>query len=115
MVRKEVTGFRPLDYSQWHRNHAPPTCYCTDLDMIEWRDGRGIVAVMEIKLNDACVTGFQLKVIKELAMKLQVRGFVVRYYPEVGKEGYFKVEEIWPNRSTKTMTSYEYQNLLKNL
>ena len=112
MVRPEVTGERPLEYSQWHRRHAPSWCYCTDLDFIEWRSGRGIVAVMEVKRGGACLTGFQLKVLKELSEKLGVPAYLIRHNEDLTE---FRVEQLHPEHWTRTMNSHQYREFLASL
>lgn len=79
MVRPEHTFNRDLRYSQWHRNRLPSDCYCSDLDWIEWRNGRGIVAFIETKANKGRVSDFQRKIFLELEERLGIPFFVVHY------------------------------------
>ena len=47
-TKPEATGLRPLVYSRWHRTLKEGT-YCTNLDWIEWRNGKKTVALIEEK------------------------------------------------------------------
>lgn len=51
--KPEFSGRRRLDYSRWRRTVKPGNsgkCYHLDLDWIEWRSRRGIVAFIETSL-----------------------------------------------------------------
>ncbi len=76
-------------YSDWRRNRYPDLkgdrAYCTDIDFIEWRNGRA-AAVLECKrgtMADAIETllrqrwGFQGQVIATVAHALQVPAYIV--------------------------------------
>ena len=80
MVREERHNRRDLRYSKWHRDNLPNYCYATDLDWIEWRPDKGIVAFVETKIGwDTPITSFQEKVFAELEEKSGVPVFVVNH------------------------------------
>lgn len=45
MSKPETLGVRPSEYSEWHRSLGQG-CYAVDVDWVEWREGRGIVALI---------------------------------------------------------------------
>lgn len=47
-IKQESTGYRPQNYSNWHRQLAKH-CYAYDVDFVEYRVNRGIVGLFEIK------------------------------------------------------------------
>ena len=86
MTKPEFTGHRDLAYNRWHRTIGPEY-YMIDLDCVEWRNGRGAVAVIERtlftrKYSIAQILDFkrfQLKVTAEMARARQVPAFLVLY------------------------------------
>lgn len=86
MTKPEFTGHRDLSYNRWHRRLGPEY-YMIDLDCVEWRNGRGTVAIIE----RTCYTRkysieqilefkkFQLKVTAEIAQARRVPAFLVLY------------------------------------
>jgi hypothetical protein len=85
-------------YSDWRRNRYPDLegdgAYCTDIDFIEWRDGKA-VAVLELKrgtIGEAINTilklryGFQGQVIATVAQALKVPAYIVAI-EDFNKEG----------------------------
>lgn len=87
----EDKGFdRDIKYSKWRRYNLPRNCYCTDIDFLEWRNGKpkalietrraiGNLKTLEdvikhfIKLNN----GFQFEVYAHLSFKLDIPAYVV--------------------------------------
>lgn len=61
MVREEQHNSRSQSWSRWHRQNLPNSCYMSDLDDVEWRPGRGIVAFLEIKHPGDNLTEWQEK------------------------------------------------------
>ena len=92
MVKPEHTGKRDLTFHRWHRT-LPPDCYMVDLDCIEWRSEKGIVALIELARHTAIVykKKFQCKIIKELATKAQIPAYLVLYN---GDLTYFEVYDL---------------------
>ena len=80
-VRARRNSTVDLRYSDWHRT-LPRHCYCTDLDFIEFRDGR-IVAFIEAKLHKDRMTDFQEKVFRELEERSGIPCYLVRYNEEL--------------------------------
>ena len=80
-VRARRNSTIDLRYSDWHRT-LPRHCYCTDLDFIEFRNGR-IVAFIEAKLHKDRMTDFQEKVFRELEERSGIPCYLVRYNEEL--------------------------------
>lgn len=78
MTKPEFTNNRDLRYSHWHREALPGWCYATDLDWIEWRSDKGIVAFLETKMNGR-LSPFQQKVYAELERITGIPAFYVSY------------------------------------
>lgn len=120
MVRQEESGERDLAYSGWHRT-LPNFCYMIDADSIEWRPGRGVVAIIETCRGTATVHKkvFQMKVLKEVATKLQVPFYIVSYYENLGKLTYFDVYDLtvkdWPECDKRGMTEEAYRRFIQGL
>lgn len=49
-VKEEHTGYRTSDYSLWHRTLGKEYL-SLDIDFVEYRSGRGIVAIMAVTGN----------------------------------------------------------------
>jgi len=118
MVKPERTGERDLTYSRWHRTLGDPY-YMIDLDSIEWRSGKGIVALIETARFEAMVykKKFQLKVLKELAERIGAPAFLVLYNDELT---FFEVYNLlsaheWSLCTKKIMNRDEYSRFIKNL
>lgn len=120
----EVHGDKGYDhdkkYSYWRREVFPEkagtrSAYCTDIDWIEWRNGKP-VAILEcrramrgLKTAQAavnhiktCNNGFQFEVIARMAYQLEIPAYLVGIEDpdlEGSKEyarGKFRVEEVVP-------------------
>jgi len=118
MVKPELTGERDLTYSRWHRTLGDPY-YMIDLDSIEWRSGKGVVALIETARLEAIVykKKFQIKVMKELAQRLGVLAYLVLYNEELTL---FEVYDLlsgpeWTSCTKKIMGRNEYSDFIKNL
>jgi len=90
-----------------------------DLDSIEWRSGRGVVALIEHARFTAIVykKKFQLNVLKEIAQKIGVPAYLVLYHDEMN---YFEVYDLltaeeWSSCNKKIMDEMEYRHFLVNL
>ena len=55
-VRPEHSGCRPSGFSRWHRDRLPAHCYAADVDLVEVRASRGIVAFLELSEVDGLPT-----------------------------------------------------------
>ena len=90
MVRQERFNTRDLLYSNWHRT-LPDFCYMIDLDCVEWRSDRGIVAFIETALIDynqnissqLDTKTFEVKVLYELFKRTDIKTFIVFYNQEL--------------------------------
>lgn len=84
MVKDERTNKRDLIYSNWHRTIGD-IYYTLDFDYVEWRNGRGIVAIIECALNHTTsqqllqAKKFEFKVYTEASRKLHVPAYFVIY------------------------------------
>ena len=88
-MRKEQNGQRDSEMamSRFHRNFLDGKCYTTDLDSVQYRPNRGIVALVEFKVNYKEVTRFQTEIYQRVAAALQVPAFQVQYrYPGHAKD-----------------------------
>jgi hypothetical protein len=104
----EKTGFRSLEYSEFRRTIGDKL-YHLDLDWIEWRSGRGIVALIETK-KYGDVSQFQRLVYTEIAKKLNIPAFVVTYH-NLEK---FLVKDMFTDK-IQILTQEEYKEFIKNL
>ena len=120
MVKPEKTGERDLTYSRWHRT-LPNYCYMIDLDSIEWRPDRGIVALIETCRGESTVfrKKFQLKVIREIANKLKVPCYLVIYHARNANLNFFEVYDLtknnFPNCPKKYMDEKQYRLFISSL
>jgi len=123
LVKPEFTGKRDLTYNKWHRTLGNPY-YMLDVDCLEWRKERGIVAVVERSLyRKECgysqrdiinFKKFEIKVITELSQKLKVPAYLVFYNEELTIFDVYKIENekaiFW-----KTMNHEQYADFIRNL
>lgn len=121
MVRGEESGKRDLTYSTWHRT-LPDYCYMVDADSIEWRNGKGIVAIIETCNGNATIyrKKFQMMILRELASKLGIAVYLVAYYTDDAGaitcfERYDLSEKDWPDCPKKVMLPDEYKAFIMNL
>ena len=113
MSKREITGKRPLNYSRFHREQLPPWCYMTDLDSIEWRDSRGIVALIETAdIHSRCDRRWQMNVIRELSCRADIPAYFVRYDQECR---IFLVERIDRLGFQKVMDRNQYIKFIREL
>jgi len=107
-VKKEYTNNRNLEYSLWHRQ-LPFFCYAMDLDWIEWRNNRGIVALIETK-KSGYLSDFQRKVYLELADKINVPVYFVKY----NNLDCFEVLDLKTNEK-RILNELEYKEFIQSL
>lgn len=65
--RPEYTGERSGFFSAWHRYRAYRECFFTDVDCLEYRQGRETVALLEVKRLGAELGWSQRQVLVDLA------------------------------------------------
>ena len=105
---------RDADYSQMHR--TIPGAWVTDIDQVEWREGRGIVAILCTtgNLNDANHiqnskihiwerTRFERMIVTEIANKLNLPSYYVIHTKDLSC---FQVHKL-SNLSEYTQMSQE--------
>lgn len=86
-----------------------------DIDFLEIRKNRGIVAVIETKNMNGTLSFIQEKTMKELSSKLNVPAYCVFNNLDRQEEPYvFKVLDINSN-SMKVMAEMEYKNFIEEL
>ena len=78
-TRAEVTGIRPSTWSRWHRHALPAWAFCCDIDALEIRANRGIVAIIEIGEIDGLPTEARLRGI------VATKSLQLRAIEEVGR------------------------------
>lgn len=95
-----------------------------DIDCIEWRSGKGIVAIIERSLYNPDagysqkeiinLKKFEMMIITELGQKLKVPTFLVFYNKELTQFDVYQIvnseAQFW-----RTMNNEEYSNFLKSL
>jgi hypothetical protein len=92
---KELTGKRDLTYSTFRRKKEFGGCYFTDLDCLEWRPGKGFVAVIEHKEGfNNYPTEFQNKRYQELAETLNIPYYLIQYNTAEHKDGTKEIREL---------------------
>jgi hypothetical protein len=122
MPRAEIRGTRDLTYSTWRRKISDEClagrAYVTDIDGVEWRAGRGIVAFIETARNSAVnKSKWQLDVYRELTRRTGAPSYLVVYQTDEDDTDpiwQFKVINLASNK-TVTMSRSEYLNFLRGL
>jgi hypothetical protein len=121
MVKQEYTGKRDLSYNLWHRTIGD-SYYMIDLDCVEWRSNRGVVAILERSLDMQSGAleqiieekRFELTVYSQVARKLEVPAYLVFYNEGLTTFKVFMIQnenaKFW-----KTMNDIEYTNFIKGL
>lgn len=118
MVRQEETGKRDLAYHLWHRI-LPNFCYMVDIDVVEWRAGRGIVAFIEVARQTALVhkKRFQLGIVRDIALKCGAKAFLVLYNENLTMFEVYDLlsNEDWAKCNKTYMNEEEHEKFIKNL
>lgn len=122
--KKEKTNERASDYSQWHRTLGSG-CYAVDVDWVEWRAGRGVVALICAtgRLNDhnhimnskkfiLNRTEVERKVCLEISESLEVPAYFVIHTTDLSL---FHVHSIKNWNNYQVMNKEEYTEFIKNL
>lgn len=121
-TRGETTGVRPSTWSRWHRHALPAWAFCCDLDALEIRANRGVVAVLELsqvegRLTEARVLGIhrskplQTRAVAELAEALHVPGLLVVHTRDMAQFGLLGVT----TREVRLMNETEFRSFLERL
>jgi hypothetical protein len=112
MPKEEVTGERDLCYSRWRRT-VGHRCYVIDIDGLEYRFGRGPVALIEVTgiNSDLAKKKFQLKALRELGVKAGIPSYLVRYQMNPWR---FVVTNL-ADEATVEMNEDEYRQFLREL
>lgn len=67
--------------SEKHREFGEE-CYAVNLDFVEWREGRGVVALVEWKCEDEELTKMEKRILIDLASAKKVPAYVIRHYDD---------------------------------
>lgn len=121
MVKPEFTGKRDLIYNRWHRTIGQPY-YMLDLDSVEWRSGRGVVAIIERSLLTNVYPvekvlefkKFEIKVASEISQKLGVPSFLVFYTDDLQTFHVYKIQNEQASPQA-TMDNGQYSQFLRSL
>lgn len=123
MVKPEVTGNRDLTYSRWHRTIGD-AFYMIDLDCVEWRGERGVVALIEITRfipNDGVEIcdvltrkETEIKILDELQRKTRAPAYLVLYTPTLSTFWIFQIKDGKP-KFWRAKDNEGYKTFLQNL
>ena len=102
---------RDLRYNNWHFDKLPREYYAMDIDFLEIRKGRGIVALVEVKNEYEKVKKWQLDYYIELSGKLNVPAYLVIHRKNLTE---FKVTNLI-TKETKLFDEQQHINFIKNL
>jgi len=103
-------------YGKWHWENLPKDCYMMDLDSMEIRKDRGIVALIEFRETSTMLNEWQCEIIREISEKLKVPAYFVRssnFKTFLVTSLNFKNEEGL--YITKSFSEEEYKKFLKKL
>ncbi len=123
--KKETIGFRPGEYSQWHRTLGSG-CYAVDIDFVEFRPGRGIVGFFGVtgRLNDErhiinakqmiwSRTKIEREILHELYVKTGVPAYLVIHTEDLSVFHVHKVSDSI--EQFRRMNNEEYTKFIKEL
>jgi len=122
---KQGTRISASAYSKWHRTLGAEFC-CMDLDYIEWRKDRGIVALIDVtgNLNDEQHiinskpiifqrTEMQREVLIDLGRAIGVPSYFVIHTKDLQC---FHVHNLHKDiKDYTSMTQYQYEEFIKSL
>ncbi len=124
MTKQEKLEFRASDYSLWHRTLGNQF-FTTDLDFIEYRKDKGIVALIDVtgNMNDEfhlinCKkfiwqrTEVQRKVLLHISKALKVPAYFVLHTTDLSV---FHVHTLPNLEDFKKMDNDSYANFIKSL
>jgi len=122
MVKEERTEKRDLRYSKWHRTLGNPY-YMMDLDCVEWRSGRGVVAIIEkaIRTHDQLLQEliknkeWEMKVMLEIATKLEIPAYVVYHEKDLSQFYVLEVKNSEQKPTWRVMAKEEYSEFIRTL
>ena len=123
MIKPERTGERASEYSLWHRTLGSG-CYVVDVDWVEYRNDRGIVAFIcttgrfndeqHILFSKPMVferTKLERKIVKQLSEVMKVPGFFVMHLTDLSLFYVYDLDFV----NVKVMTLEEYGDFIKKL
>lgn len=112
-----ISGLRDDRFQNWHKVSINSNCFCTDLDFVEIRKNRGVVALIEAKKIGWFLGPKSLQRIQfpDMAEKLGVPFYFVQYAPDLTKF------IVWHNIGTtkkersEEMSQKEYIKFIEEL
>lgn len=123
MVKREFTRKRDLTYNDWHRTIGNPYCMM-DLDCVEWRADRGIVAFIEVtrfvpegKFSQSEILNrkqFEITVLDELQRKFKVPAYIVFYTHDLSTFWIYTIENGSP-KWLKAVNKKDYATFIRQL
>lgn len=123
MVKREFTGKRDPAYSLWHRTIGAPYCMI-DLDSVEWRADRGIVAFIEVtrfvpdgKFSQADILNrkqFEVMLLDELQRKHKAPAYIVFYTFDLSTFWIYTIENGSP-KWLKAVDKNGYTSFIRGL
>lgn len=124
MSKQEKLGIRPTEYDYWHRTFGYEY-FCVDLDFVECRRDRGIVALIDVtgNMNDEphlinCKrfiwkrTELQRKVLLDISEALKVPAYFVLHTKDLS---IFHVHTLPNLEDFKKMDKDSYADFIKSL
>lgn len=102
----------------WHKTNLNNDCSCTDIDLLEVRRGKGIVALIEFKILGQPLKTLQKIAFPQIAKKLGVPFFLVETKYKEYPLKFFRVSRITENspyENSQDMTEEEFIKFLENL
>ena len=97
------------DYSKWHWKNLPKWCYMIDLDSVEIRAQKGVVALVETRRTGTPLNELQNRVILSMASKLNVPAYLVFHDRDLTE---FKVTDL-KTGNEMLMTEDQYKEFLQ--
>ncbi len=101
---------RDLRYNNWHKEKLPTSCFALDIDLIEFRAGRGPVAVTEIKNENEIIKPWQNNILREISERMGIPAYLIIHKDLI----FFKVINLKTNE-TRIFGEDEYIEFVKNL
>lgn len=125
MSKQEKLGVRASEYSQWHRTLGDG-CYGVDLDWVEYRANRGIVALIDVTgnlkneehiINSKKMiwdrTEIQREILETIAKALGVPAYFVIHTTDLNL---FHVHNLaYDLKDFTRLTRYQYTEFIKGL
>jgi len=123
LPKPEFTKLRDESYNLWHRTIGD-TYYMIDIDSVEWRSQKGIVAFIETALYDVSKGYYiselltrkemEILILNELQERAGIPSFLVLHTPNLTTFWVFKIQNAKP-RFWQTFSQPDYANFIRSL